>query len=150
MIPGWLTSLHQPRRTHSTSFNNLPTPTFLLPHPPHTTKPSPSPSRKPHPKIPHHFSLNHPIPIPSPPPPFPSIITMPSPSLRTTLLTPLYLTFFTIHIPIMLLVDLYPLYPVAVRPAPLTRLRGWYLDSYKDRFFREPGGMMGMLGAPAW
>ncbi|MDI1488736.1 MAG: hypothetical protein OHK93_008012 [Ramalina farinacea] len=66
-----------------------------------------------------------------------------------TLLTPLYLLFFTIHIPIMLLVDLYPLYPVPLRPAPLTKLRAWYVEGYKDRFFMEKGVGMEGVGAPA-
>lgn len=39
-------------------------------------------------------------------------------------------------------VDLYPLYPVSVRPAFMTELRTWYIATYKDRFFTEQ--------QPAW
>lgn len=34
-------------------------------------------------------------------------------------------------------VDLYPLYPVSVRPAFMTELRSWYIATYKDRFFTD-------------
>ncbi|KAL9621276.1 MAG: hypothetical protein Q9160_004297 [Pyrenula sp. 1 TL-2023] len=63
--------------------------------------------------------------------------------LSTRPLDALYLTFFLIHIPIMLLVDLVPFYPSAVVPGFVTSLRRYYVETYRDRFFME--GM-----APRW
>ncbi|KAF1982689.1 hypothetical protein K402DRAFT_362573 [Aulographum hederae CBS 113979] len=53
----------------------------------------------------------------------------------------IYLVFFCVHIPIMLVVDLTPLYPAAVKPGWLYDLRAYHVATYKDRFFVEP---------PAW
>ncbi|KAF6240973.1 hypothetical protein HO173_000766 [Letharia columbiana] len=53
-----------------------------------------------------------------------------------------YLAFFIIHVPIMFAVDLYPLYPLSLRPPFLADLRSWYIATYKDRFFTEE--------QPAW
>lgn len=39
-------------------------------------------------------------------------------------------------------VDLYPLYPLSLRPLFLNNLRSWYIATYKDRFFTEQ--------QPAW
>ena len=47
----------------------------------------------------------------------------------------LYLIFFIVHVPIMLLVDLYPLYPTFLRPEFLSTLRAFYIDMTKDQFF---------------
>ncbi|MCJ1225513.1 hypothetical protein MMC12_002162 [Toensbergia leucococca] len=52
-----------------------------------------------------------------------------------------YLTFFLIHIPVMFLVDLTPMYPDSIRPQFLTDLRNWYIETYNDRLFSNP---------PAW
>ncbi|MCJ1476073.1 hypothetical protein MMC13_004738 [Lambiella insularis] len=52
-----------------------------------------------------------------------------------------YLCFFAVHIAVMLLVDLTPLYPAALKPAVLMRLRAWYVTTYHDQFFTAP---------PAW
>ncbi|KAF2237042.1 hypothetical protein EV356DRAFT_497335 [Viridothelium virens] len=53
----------------------------------------------------------------------------------------LYLVFFAIHIPIMLLVDLAPLYPTSMKPAIVSQIRTWYITTYRDQFFVKP---------PAW
>ncbi|GAB7355891.1 hypothetical protein MBLNU459_g6539t2 [Dothideomycetes sp. NU459] len=52
-----------------------------------------------------------------------------------------YLVFFALHIPVMFLVDLTPLYPTALKPQFLSDLRGWYISTYRDQFFSSP---------PAW
>lgn len=49
-----------------------------------------------------------------------------------------YLLFFAVHIVVMLNVDLYPLYPAALRPGYMTTLREWYITTYNDRFFSSP------------
>jgi len=41
----------------------------------------------------------------------------------------------------MLLVDLTPMYPLALKPQFLTTLRTWYITTYQDQFFTAP---------PAW
>ncbi|KAK3171204.1 hypothetical protein OEA41_003288 [Lepraria neglecta] len=38
----------------------------------------------------------------------------------------------------MFMVDLYPLYPLSIRPTILTNVRTWYIETYKDRFFTDP------------
>ncbi|PPJ49696.1 hypothetical protein CBER1_02144 [Cercospora berteroae] len=53
----------------------------------------------------------------------------------------LYLTFFLIHIPIVFIVDIYPLYPTHIVPSFMTQLRTWYIATYRDQFFVSP---------PAW
>ncbi|KAH7031657.1 transmembrane protein 6/97 [Microdochium trichocladiopsis] len=55
-----------------------------------------------------------------------------------------YLVYFAIHIPVMLCVDLVPLYPHSLwvpASAPLHflhDLRAWYLATYADQFFAAP------------
>ncbi|KAL9527788.1 Sigma intracellular receptor [Sphaerulina musiva] len=53
----------------------------------------------------------------------------------------IYLVFFTIHIPIVFLVDIYPLYPPSLIPTFMTSLRTWYIATYRDANFVSP---------PAW
>jgi len=53
----------------------------------------------------------------------------------------IYLIFFIIHIPVMLNVDLYPLWPSSLRPAYMTELRNFYITTFNDQFFVAP---------PAW
>ncbi|CAK4033392.1 integral membrane [Lecanosticta acicola] len=53
----------------------------------------------------------------------------------------IYLIFFAIHIPVMFFVDLAPLYPSSLKPTPITLLRNWYIQTYRDKFFIAP---------PAW
>ena len=52
-------------------------------------------------------------------------------------LNTLYQIFFFIHIPLILLVDISPLYPPAYRPAFMDSIRLWYVATYKDRFFTD-------------
>ena len=54
----------------------------------------------------------------------------------------IYLTFFLIHIPVMLMVDLVPLYPASVHSQLpfLLDIRQWYIETYKDRQFKAPTG----------
>ncbi|KAI1820001.1 transmembrane protein 6/97 [Xylaria intraflava] len=55
-----------------------------------------------------------------------------------------YLVYFLIHIPILFLVDLVPLYPSHLwqpEESPLhilSTLRDYYLENYNDQFFRPP------------
>ncbi|KAF2864478.1 hypothetical protein K470DRAFT_208393, partial [Piedraia hortae CBS 480.64] len=59
---------------------------------------------------------------------------------RTTMarkLDTLYLVYFLIHIPIILLVDIAPLYG-RFSPTALVQLREWYVARYADRFFITP------------
>lgn len=49
-----------------------------------------------------------------------------------------YFVFFCIHIPVMLLVDLYPLWPTSLVPDFMTGLRQFYVNTYKDQFFVSP------------
>ncbi|KAF2431560.1 hypothetical protein EJ08DRAFT_696353 [Tothia fuscella] len=53
----------------------------------------------------------------------------------------LYLIFFTIHLPIIFAVDIYPLYPSSLQANWMGQLRLWYISTYRDQFFTEP---------PAW
>ncbi|KAF2137992.1 uncharacterized protein K452DRAFT_256741 [Aplosporella prunicola CBS 121167] len=53
----------------------------------------------------------------------------------------LYLIFFCIHLPVMFLVDLTPLYPESMKPVFMMSLRKYYIDTYQDQFFIAP---------PAW
>ena len=50
----------------------------------------------------------------------------------------LYLTFFIIHIPIILAVDITPFYPASMKPTWMTDLRTWYIATYKDTSFISP------------
>ncbi|EMC93208.1 hypothetical protein BAUCODRAFT_230797 [Baudoinia panamericana UAMH 10762] len=50
----------------------------------------------------------------------------------------IYLIFFTIHIPVMFCVDLYPLYPTSLRPAFLDNIRRFYIETYYDQNFVTP------------
>lgn len=50
----------------------------------------------------------------------------------------LYLVFFIIHIPVMLCVDLTPLYPISLKPQFMIDLRKWYIVTYSDQFFVSP------------
>ncbi|PGG98029.1 hypothetical protein AJ80_09598 [Polytolypa hystricis UAMH7299] len=52
-----------------------------------------------------------------------------------------YAVFFVVHVLVMLLVDLVPLYPESLRPAFLGQIRTFYIDTYQDKFFSNP---------PAW
>ncbi|KAJ4532449.1 hypothetical protein HRR80_001514 [Exophiala dermatitidis] len=52
-----------------------------------------------------------------------------------------YLVFFIIHVPVMLLIDLAPLQPTWLRPRISYTLREYYLERYQDRYFEHP---------PAW
>ncbi|KAL3428509.1 membrane protein SPAC56F8.07 [Phlyctema vagabunda] len=49
-----------------------------------------------------------------------------------------YLLYFLIHIPVMFLVDLYPLYPIFIIPDFMSDLRTWYIVTYHDLFFVSP------------
>ncbi|TAQ83048.1 hypothetical protein B7494_g8629 [Chlorociboria aeruginascens] len=49
-----------------------------------------------------------------------------------------YFVYFAIHIPVMFLVDLQALYPPSLVPAPLTSLKAFYMQTYKDLFFVAP------------
>ncbi|KFY71848.1 hypothetical protein V499_07979 [Pseudogymnoascus sp. VKM F-103] len=46
-----------------------------------------------------------------------------------------YLVYFLIHIVVLFLVDLSPLYPSSLRPALSTKLLAYQADVYQDRFF---------------
>lgn len=52
-----------------------------------------------------------------------------------------YVVWFVLHLAIMFCVDLVPLYPKSLQPAPLLQMRKWYISTYHDRFFINP---------PAW
>ncbi|EGD96561.1 hypothetical protein TESG_03999 [Trichophyton tonsurans CBS 112818] len=52
-----------------------------------------------------------------------------------------YAFFFILHIVIMFMVDLVPLYPDALKPAFLDDIRSFYINTYQDKFFIDP---------PAW
>ncbi|KAF1813317.1 hypothetical protein P152DRAFT_415194 [Eremomyces bilateralis CBS 781.70] len=53
----------------------------------------------------------------------------------------LYLAFFIIHIPIVIFIDSFPLWPPALRMEWMKALRLYYIQTYKDFFFIDP---------PAW
>ncbi|SLM33713.1 Transmembrane protein 6/97 [Lasallia pustulata] len=53
----------------------------------------------------------------------------------------LYLIFFLIHIPTVLFVDLYAIYPAPLRLQFMTDLRTYYIRTYRDQFSISP---------PAW
>jgi len=59
----------------------------------------------------------------------------------------LYLIFFLTHVPVMLCVDLTPLYPAFVHASLpfLGRIRAWYVATYRDRFFVAPPGWFRMF-----
>lgn len=50
----------------------------------------------------------------------------------------LYLIFFTIHIPVILLIDIVPFYPEAWAPSASVTIRKYYISTYRDRFFIDP------------
>ncbi|EEH47110.1 uncharacterized protein PADG_03208 [Paracoccidioides brasiliensis Pb18] len=49
-----------------------------------------------------------------------------------------YLSFFLLHVVIILLVDITPLYPASIRPAFVDKVRSDYIEKYQDKFFSEP------------
>ncbi|OCK79314.1 hypothetical protein K432DRAFT_383163 [Lepidopterella palustris CBS 459.81] len=49
-----------------------------------------------------------------------------------------YLVFFIIHLPVMFIVDLTPLYPSSVKPAFMLAIREFYITTYRDQFFVAP------------
>lgn len=53
-----------------------------------------------------------------------------------------YLLFFITHIPIIFLIDTVPLQPSWLRTDLSTQLRGYYIATYRDKFFEDP--------APVW
>ncbi|KAL1969844.1 hypothetical protein VTN77DRAFT_7353 [Rasamsonia byssochlamydoides] len=62
-------------------------------------------------------------------------------SIWTRKLDLLYLVFFIIHVPIIFLVDITPLYPASLTPRFILRIREFYIETYHDKFFEHP---------PAW
>ncbi|KAK2759528.1 hypothetical protein FQN54_003007 [Arachnomyces sp. PD_36] len=50
----------------------------------------------------------------------------------------LYFIFFIIHVPVMLCIDLVPLYPESFRPEAFLQLRAFYIETYGDKNFTEP------------
>ncbi|KAL1987278.1 hypothetical protein VTN96DRAFT_4306 [Rasamsonia emersonii] len=65
----------------------------------------------------------------------------PSSSTWSRKLDLLYLVFFVIHVPLVFLVDIVPLYPPSLTPTFVLRIRDFYIDTYHDKFFESP---------PAW
>ncbi|WEW59572.1 hypothetical protein PRK78_005046 [Emydomyces testavorans] len=51
-----------------------------------------------------------------------------------------YIAFFALHLVIMFVLDLVPLYPESIKPVALEKLRQLYIDKYQDKFFTEPPG----------
>ncbi|KAK5690062.1 hypothetical protein LTR97_012547 [Elasticomyces elasticus] len=49
-----------------------------------------------------------------------------------------YLLFFCIHIPVIFLVDTFPLWPTSLRPDFMQDIRTFYITTYQDRFFTQP------------
>ena len=64
------------------------------------------------------------------------IINIANFSLSSLSLTPIH-SHHVVPNTLPKVVDLYPLYPVSVRPAFMTELRSWYIATYKDRFFTD-------------
>ena len=64
----------------------------------------------------------------------PNMASHSSPGTMTSIFNTLYLVFFTIHIPLMLLVDFYPLYPTHLIPEFMTGVRKWYIATYKGKY----------------
>ncbi|KAI1134445.1 transmembrane protein 6/97 [Hypoxylon sp. FL0543] len=66
-----------------------------------------------------------------------------SPSIRNVL-DKVYLAYFLIHLPVLFLVDLVPLYPASLWVPPssplhfLYELRVYYMETYNDQFFAPP------------
>lgn len=60
--------------------------------------------------------------------------------ISTRKLDILYLTFFILHIFIILNVDLVSLYPLSITPEYMLAIRKYYIETYKDRFFASPPG----------
>jgi len=57
----------------------------------------------------------------------------------------IYLIFFLTHLVVMFNVDLYPLWPVQIRPAYMDTLRKWYITTYRDQFFVSPPWVLLLL-----
>ena len=81
------------------------------------------------------------------------------PHRTQTALNTLYIAFFLVHIPIIFIVDITPLYPPSLTPDFLLQIRHWYHATYKDRFFASASGVegdmsrgmgMGVTGVPSW
>jgi hypothetical protein len=53
-----------------------------------------------------------------------------------------YLLFFITHIPIIFLIDTVPLQPSWLRTELSAQFRGYYVATYRDKFFEDP--------APVW
>ncbi|KAI9930230.1 hypothetical protein ASPWEDRAFT_35527 [Aspergillus wentii DTO 134E9] len=53
-----------------------------------------------------------------------------------------YFLFFAIHIPLIFLVDTVPLLPSFLQTELSTHIRGFYIDTFHDKFFENP--------APVW
>lgn len=53
-----------------------------------------------------------------------------------------YLLFFTTHLPIILLIDTTPLQPTSFQTTLSSQLRGYYISTYRDKFFE--------LAPPPW
>ncbi|KAF2673450.1 hypothetical protein BT63DRAFT_421600 [Microthyrium microscopicum] len=53
----------------------------------------------------------------------------------------MYFIFFLTHIPIIITVDCYNLWPASLRPAFMDDIREFYITTYQDQFFISP---------PAW
>ncbi|KAK7539818.1 transmembrane protein 6/97 [Phyllosticta citribraziliensis] len=49
-----------------------------------------------------------------------------------------YLTYFLVHVVVMFVGDLAPLYPDSIRPQFMNDLRHWYIETYQDRLFTSP------------
>ncbi|KAJ9192503.1 hypothetical protein DTO166G4_3106 [Paecilomyces variotii] len=49
-----------------------------------------------------------------------------------------YLGFFFTHVPIMLMVDIVPFYPEAIRSDVLVNIRQFYIETFRDKFFETP------------
>ncbi|KAJ9256489.1 hypothetical protein DTO207G8_2492 [Paecilomyces variotii] len=49
-----------------------------------------------------------------------------------------YLGFFFTHVPIMLMVDIVPFYPIAIRSDVLVNIRQFYIETFRDKFFETP------------
>ena len=53
-----------------------------------------------------------------------------------------YLLFFATHLPIIFLIDTVPLQPAWAHTELSAQLRGYYVATYRDKFFEDP--------APVW
>ncbi|KAK8243334.1 transmembrane protein 6/97 [Phyllosticta capitalensis] len=55
-----------------------------------------------------------------------------------------YLTYFLVHVVVMFVGDLAPLYPDSIRPQFMDNMRQWYIEQYQDRFFTSPPAWFGV------